>query len=302
VGDGVVFIDGDFVAPEDARMSIFDYGFTWSDCVYDVTSVWRGWFFKLDEHLDSFERSCAGFRLTCPYTRDEVKGILAECVDRAGLENAYVKVEVTRGLTPNQSRDIRLAENRFTGYAIPYVWVWGEEKCRDGANLHVCRRFERISSRAVDQRFKNYNRADLVQARLDGYEAGCDDAVLVTADGALSEGFGWNILVVKDGTVASPDWNVLEGCTREAVREICDDEGIRFELRRVEPEELLAADEVLATTTAGGVMPVVALDSHPVGDGRPGGVTRLLQQHYWGRRSEGWHGTRVADLLVQRAS
>jgi branched-chain amino acid aminotransferase len=291
-----VFIDGEYVAPEEARMSIFDYGFTWSDCVYDVTSVWRGWFFKLDEHLDRFERSCAGFRLTNPYSRDEVKGILAECVDRAGLDDAYVKVEVTRGTTPNQSRDLRLASNRFTAYAIPFVWLWGEDKCRDGVDLHLCRRFERISSRAVDQRLKNYNRADLVQGRLDAYDAGCDDAVLVGADGALSEGFGWNILLVKDGAVATPDWNVLEGCTREAVREICRDEQIPFEARRVEPEELLEADEVLATTTAGGVMPVIAIDSRPVGDGSAGRITRVLQQHYWGRRAEGWHGTRVADL------
>jgi branched-chain amino acid aminotransferase len=299
---GIVFIDGEFVPPEEARMSIFDFGFTWSDCVYDVTSVWRGWFFKLDEHLDRFERSCAGFRLTNPYSRDEVKEILAECVDRAGLDDAYVKVEVTRGLTPGQSRDLRLAENRFTAYAIPYVWVWGEEKCRDGVNLHLCTRYERISSRAVDQRFKNYNRADLVQARFDAYEAGCDDAVVVSSDGALSEGFGWNILVVKDGTVATPDWNVLEGCTRAAVQEICADEEIPFELRRVEPGELLEADEVFAATTAGGVMPVIAIDSRPVGDGTPGRITRLLQQHYWGRRAEGWHGIRVADLLAGRTS
>jgi branched-chain amino acid aminotransferase len=300
VGAGVVFIDGEFVAPEEARMSIFDYGFTWGDCVYDVTSVWRGWFFKLDEHLTRFERSCAGFRLSNPYSRDEVKAILAECVDRAGLEDAYVKVEVTRGTTPDHSRDLRLARNRFTAYAIPYVWIWGEERCRNGASLHLCRRLERISSRAVDQRFKNYNRADLVQGRLDAYDAGCDDAVMVGPDGALSEGFGWNILLVRGGTVATPSWNVLEGCTREAVAEICRDEGIPFEVRRVEPEELETADEVFATTTAGGVMPVVAIDSRPVGDGSPGPITRLLQEEYWSRRRAGWHGTRVADLLAAR--
>jgi branched-chain amino acid aminotransferase len=298
MGEGVVFIDGEFVAPEEARMSIFDYGFTWSDCVYDVTSVWRGWFFKLDDHLERFERSCEGFRLTLPYSRDEVAAILAECVDRAGLEDAYVKIEVTRGLTPNQSRDLRLAQNRFTAYAIPYVWIWGEEKCRDGASLHLCRRFERVSSKAIDQRFKNYNRADLVQGRLDAYDADCDDAVLVSPDGSLSEGFGWNILLVKDGTVATPDWNVLEGRTRDAVAEICRDEGVPYELRRVEPEELDTADEVFAATTAGGVMPVTRIDSRQVGDGKPGPITRLLQEQYWSRREAGWHGTRVADLLA----
>lgn len=302
MAEGIVFIDGEFVAPEEARMSIFDYGFTWSDCVYDVTSTWRGWFFKLDEHLDRFERSAAGFRLTNPYPREEVKAIVAECVERAGLADAYVKVELTRGTTPDNSRDLRLATNRFTAYAIPYVWIWGEDNCRDGVNLHLCRRFERISSSAVDQRLKNYNRADLVQGRLDAYEAGCDDAVLVSADGALSEGFGWNILVVKDGTVATPDWNVLEGCTRKAVQEICRDEEIRFETRRVEPEELETADEVFATTTAGGVMPIIAIDSRPVASERPGPITRLLQQQYWGRRAEGWHGVKVDDLLPSRPS
>jgi branched-chain amino acid aminotransferase len=297
VADGVVFIDGEFVAPEDAKMSIFDYGFTWSDCVYDVTSVWRGWFFKLDEHLDRFQHSCEGFRLRNPYSREEVRTILAECVDRAGLDDAYVKIEVTRGTTPGHSRDIRLANNRFTAYAIPYVWIWGEEKCRHGARLHLCRRFERISSRAVDQRCKNYNRADLVQGRLDAYDAGCDDAVLVGPDGALTEGFGWNILLVRDGAVATPDANVLEGRTRSAVAEICHEEGIPFRVRRVEPEELFSADEVFATTTAGGVMPVLAIDSHEVRNGEPGPVTRRLQVEYWARREAGWHGTAVTVLL-----
>jgi branched-subunit amino acid aminotransferase/4-amino-4-deoxychorismate lyase len=299
---GVVFIDGQFVAPEEARMSIFDYGFTWGDCVYDVTSVWKGWFFKLDEHLERFERSCAGFRLTCPFSQAELEGILAECVERGGLEDAYVKVEMTRGTTPDNSRDLRLAQNRFVAYALPYVWIWGEEKCRDGASVHLCRRFERISSRAVDQRLKNYNRADLAQARLDAYDAGCDDAVLVAPDGSLSEGFGWNILLVRNGVVATPDWNVLEGVTRHAVEEICTEEGIPFQLRRVEPEELFEADEVFATTTAGGVMPVTAIDGNPVGDGVAGSVTRDLQRLYWSRRGQGWHGTRVSDLLAARAS
>ena len=86
--------------------------------------------------------------------------------------------------------------------------------------------------------------------------------MLVSPDGALSEGFGWNILLVKDGKVATPDWNVLEGRTRDAVEEICRDEGVPYELRRVEPEELDTADEVFAATTAGGVMPVIRIDSN----------------------------------------
>ena len=61
MSEGCVFIGGEYVAPEDAKMSIFDAGFVWSDTVYDVTSTWAGWFFMLDEHLERFQRSCAGF-------------------------------------------------------------------------------------------------------------------------------------------------------------------------------------------------------------------------------------------------
>jgi branched-chain amino acid aminotransferase len=299
---GVVYLDGAYVSPDEARMSIFDWGYVYSDVVYDVTSVWNGWFFELEEHLDRFERSCAGFRLDPGRTRDEIRTILAECVSRAELDNAYVKLECSRGLAPIGSRDLRAAENRFTAYAVPYAWIWGEERCRNGSNVHVSRKYERVSSKAIDARFKNYARGDLVQARLDAYEAGCDDAVLIGPDGELTEGFGWNILLVKDGRVVSPDWNVLEGVTRRAVAEICGDEEIPFELRRVDPAELLDADEVLATTTAGGVMPIVALDGIPVGDGAPGPITRLLQQWYWARRAEGWNGTRVADVLAAARS
>ena len=68
MSQGCVFIDGDYVAPGDARMSIFDAGFVWGDSVYDVTSTWAGWFFMLDEHLERFARSCAGFRLENPHS------------------------------------------------------------------------------------------------------------------------------------------------------------------------------------------------------------------------------------------
>ena len=294
---GCVFIDGDYVAPEDARMSIFDMGFVWGDSVYDVTSTLNGWFFMLDEHLARFARSCAGFRLENPYSADDMRRILAECVSRTGLDNCYVKIQLTRGLVQSETRDPRLGAPAFVGYATPYAWIWGEDKCRNGAALHLSG-VERVSSRAIDSRYKNYNRADFVQARFEAYDHGCDDALLVGADGTLTEGPGYNIFVVKDGAVATPDANVLEGITRRAVAELCDEEGIPFSYRRVAPEELGAADELFASTTAGGVMPVVRLGDRPIGNGHAGLLTGRIQSRYWQKRAEGWHGTRVDDLLA----
>ena len=210
-------------------MSIFDAGFVWGDTVYDVTSTWAGWFFMLDEHLERFARSCAGFRLENPYSADDMRRILAECVARTGHDNCYVKIQLTRGVINSETRDPRLGAPEFVAYATPYAWIWGEEKCRNGVALYLSG-VERVSSKAIDARYKNYNRADFVQARFEAYDHGCDDALLVGGDGALTEGPGYNIFVVRDGAVATPDANVLEGITRRAVAELCDEEGIPFSL------------------------------------------------------------------------
>ncbi len=297
MSEGIVFIDGDYMAPEEARMSIFDAGFVWGDSVYDVTSTWKGRFFMLDEHLERFRRSCEGFRLENPYSFEEMRRISAECVERAGLADSYVKMQITRGAPAPGQRDPRGAKSSVMVYAVPYVWIWGEEKCRNGADLHLSG-VERVSSRAIDQRFKNYNRADLVQARIDAFERGCDDAILAGPDGCLTEGPGYNLFVVREGRVASPDANVLEGVTRRAVRDICEREGIPFELRQVRPEELAEASELFASSTAGGVMPVTAIDGRPVGNGHAGIVTSRIQSIYWSRREAGWRGVRPRDILA----
>ncbi len=297
MSDGCVFLNGEYVAPDEAKMSIFDVGFVWGDCVYDVTSTWKGLFFRLDDHLARFERSIAGFNLPMPYSVAEMRRICAECVDRAGLEDAYVKVQMTRGVIPNHTRDPRSGAGFFVAYALPYVWLWGEEKCRNGVDLFVAE-VERVSSKAIDQRYKNYNRADLVQARFEAYDQGCDDAILCGPDGSLTEGPGYNIFVVKRGKVATPDHNILEGITRRSVAEICGLEGIAYEERSVHPDELKDAEEVFAATTAGGVMPVTRINGEPVGNAHAGIVTSRIQDRYWREREAGWHGVSVADVLA----
>ncbi|MCY4087701.1 MAG: aminotransferase class IV [Actinomycetia bacterium] len=296
-----VFIEGRYISPKEAQVSVFDAGFIYSDVVYDVTSVWKGWFFKLDEHLDRFEVSCKGFRLSNPYDQDAMKRILARCVKAGNWDDAYIKVECTRGVIPNRSRDLREAENTFMGYALPYIWIWGEETCRNGANLHVAQTVRRVPDTSIDARYKNYNRGDFTKGKFEAYDHGCDDVIMIGTSGEVTEGSGYNVLVVKDGTVATADSNVLEGVTRQAVLELCSDLGIPYELRRVEEHELADADEVIATTTAGGVMPVIALSGKPVGDGKPGSLTVKLQEEYWDRRARGWHGTKVDDLLAGSA-
>jgi branched-chain amino acid aminotransferase len=297
MSEGIVFIDGDYVAPEEAKLSVFDTGLIHSDIVYDTVSVWAKSFFKLEEHLDRFERSCAGFRLANPFGRDEVRRILAECVVRSGLDNAMVRMHVCRGAYPEGVRDPRACQNRFFAHAVPYLWIWGKEKCRNGANLHISS-IERISAKAVDSRFKNFHWGDFVQSQFEAYEAACDDPVLCGPDGSLTEGPGYNIFVAKDGRVATPERNCLEGITRQTAIELCEMEGVPLEVRDVAPQELEGADEAFATSTAGGIIPVTAVDGTPLGNGAPGIVTSQLVKAYWTKRAEGWCATTPAEILA----
>jgi len=298
MAEGVLFKDNEFMSTAGATISLFDTGFLHSDAVHDVVSTWKGYFFKLDEHLERFKRSCEGFMLTNPHSQDETATILAECVHRANIEDAYVEVIVTRGEYPDGSRDLRLAENQFFAYAVPYVWIWGEEANRKGVNLHMSS-VERISERAVDPRCKNFHWGDLLHAKREAYAAGCDDAALCGPDGFLAEGPGFNIFIVKDGQVVTPDSNCLEGVSREAAIELCEMETIPVECRKVRSAELGAADEAFATSTAGGIIPIVQIDGVPLGNGAPGLTTSRLAELYWSRREAGWCGRRVGNLIAR---
>ena len=111
---GVAFVDGQFIPIDKARIPLLDWGFLHSDATYDVVHVWKGSFFRLADHLDRFERSAARMRLTVPYAREQIQGILANCVRLSGLRDAYVEVICTRGVPLPGSRDPRQCRNSFS--------------------------------------------------------------------------------------------------------------------------------------------------------------------------------------------
>jgi branched-subunit amino acid aminotransferase/4-amino-4-deoxychorismate lyase len=297
MGDGCVHIDGHYVAPKEARISIFDPGFTRGDAVYDTVSVWNGLFFRLDDHVARFFRSCARARLTCAYPKDEVKRILAQCVHRASLENAYVQTIVTRGNFPTLTRrDPRLCENKFIGLAIPYLWIIPPEAQTEGVNLVISDN-RRTPVEAIDPRVKNFNWMDLQWGLFEALDRGGDTAVLCTPSGCLSEGPGFNLFVVRSGRLFTPRWNVLEGITRRTVFELAAELAVPASEEDLLPEALRGADEAFLSSTAGGIMPVSRVDGLPLGSGRPGPVSTAIRSLYWEKREAGWLGTPVLDLL-----
>jgi branched-chain amino acid aminotransferase len=279
--EGLAFISGEVVPIEDARIPIMDTGFVRSDATYDAVAVWGGAFFRLNDHLDRFQESCRKLRLSPPYDCNGVSEILHHLVSRSGWREAFVQVVCTRGVAKGGVRDPRKYENQLYAFVTPYVRLLPWEERDSGMDAVIARTVERISSRAVDPTAKNFHWADLTRGLYEAYDRGARYPILLSAEGYITEGAGYNVFAVVDGRLYTPDSGVLEGITRRSILELATRNGIPTDVRQV-PEELFRrGQEMFATTTAGGVLPITSLDGAAVGDGRAGPVTRRLRDLYW---------------------
>ena len=278
--DGAAFVDGRFVPIAEARVPILDWGFLRSDATYDVAHVWRGSFFRLEDHLDRFERSMEHLRMSLPYDRGEIRDILVQCVRLSGLRDAYAEIICTRGVPKPGSRDPRDCENRFYAFVVPFIWIADPEKQERGLHAVIGSK-QRIAPESVDPTVKNYHWLDLEVGLLEAYERGGETVILTDADDNVVEGPGFNVFAVHDGANSTPDRGVLEGITRKTVIELAKEHGIPIETRPVPARSLRRADEVFLSSTAGGIMPVTTVDGEVIGNGKPGPVTLRLRDAYW---------------------
>ena len=282
---GTAYIDGRFCPISEAKISVLDWGLLRSDATYDVVHVWRRRFFRLDAHLDRFLASAAKLRLTLPFGRAELAGILKQCVRRAELDDAYVEMICTRGFSPDFSRDPRRAVNRFIAFAIPFGWIADAEQRRRGLHLAIAE-VRRIPPQSVDPTVKNYHWLDLVAGLYEAYDRGAENVLLSDLDGKVTEGAGFNVFAVSAGRVTTPGAGVLEGITRRSVLELCAELGIAAGTGALSAAALKGADEVFITSTAGGIMPVARIDAAPVGNGNPGPLTGKLIELYWAKHED----------------
>ena len=294
---GAAFCNDSLVPLVEASVPLVDCGFMHADAVYDVVSVSRGQFFRLEDHQDRFARSCRAIQLESPMGRGREAEILNELVDRAGLRDAYVWWAVTRGLPPlgrGEMIDPAAFTPRFYAFASPFVWVADDEQRVRGLDLVLSRERVRISPRAVDPTAKNFHWLDMQMALFEAGARGGEWALLCDDTGHLAEATGANVFVVVDGECRTPDAGCLEGITGRSVVELCAELGFGAKYTRIHADELVSVEEIFLSTTAGSIMPVRRLDGQPVG-GRdaPGPVATALHNRYWERRFEGWHGSPV---------
>ena len=289
-------MNGKFIQLSEARIPVLDWGFLRSDATYDVVHVWKGRFFRLDKHIDRFFQSTEKLRMSCTVSRMDLKKILAGCVERSGLDNAYVEMIQTRGMSPNFERDPRKSEPRFIAFAVPFGWILKPEEFGKGLDVLVSNR-RRISPNSVDSSIKNYHWLDLVSGMFEAYDNGHDTVILTDEENNITEGPGFNIFCVDETGLNSPNKGVLEGITRQTVLDLAKELNVPFQLRPISLETLKSSNEVFATSTAGGIMPITKINGLPIGRGTPGEITRKLHKTYWDKHSDPAWSISKDDLL-----
>ncbi|KIX08906.1 uncharacterized protein Z518_03563 [Rhinocladiella mackenziei CBS 650.93] len=279
---GIAWIEGELVPLAEARIPLLDQGFMHSDLTYDVPSVWDGRFFRLDDHMDRLEASCAKMRLMLPMPREQVKDILVDMVAKSEIRDAFVELIVTRGLkgvrghTPGE-----VFKNNLYMFVQPYVWVMGPDVQRVGGAAVVTRTVRRIPPGAIDPTVKNLQWGDLTRALFEAADRGATYPFLTDGDTSSTEGSGFNIVLVKDGVLYTPERGVLHGVTRRCVIEVARSLGFEVRIEVVPVQLAYQADEVFMCTTAGGIMPITQLDGQPIQDGKLGPITKKIWDGYW---------------------
>lgn len=281
LAQGVAWIDGEYQPINEARIPILDQGFLHSDLTYDVPSVWDGRFFRLDDHLDRFERSLAKLRLRSPLSRQQIHDTLVDMTAKSGIRDAYVCMIVTRGLKFIRQYSPEEIQNNVYLMVQPFVWVMPEAIQKTGGQAVITRTVRRVPPGAIDPTVKNLQWGDFVRGLLEARDRGAMYPILSDGDGLLTEGSGFNIAIIKDGVLRTPARGVLEGVTRKTVLEVAAAKGIPAHVEDVPVSAAYECDELLFVTTAGGVMPITMLDGQPIGNGEVGPISKDLWKGYW---------------------
>ena len=288
------YVSGEITTMPEARISPFDRGFIFGDGVYEGISIYgrpghAPQPYRFDQHMARLERSLAETRIPNPHTRAEWRQIALDLIAAyAGQTSArgqhdaqalpqdwFYYFQVTRGVALRDHPMIEGLTPTVLATCLPMKPPTPEQR----ANGVACVTADDF--RWKKAHIKSISLLGAVFARQISFEQGALETVMFR-DGFLSEAAASNVWVVKNGVVMGPpkDNLVLEGIRYGAIAELCAQEGIGFELRRIARAEVLAADELLLSSATKEVLPITTLDGQPVGHGQPGPVYQKLYAAY----------------------
>jgi D-alanine transaminase len=270
-----VFLNGEFLPLDEARVPVLDRGFIFGDGIYEVVPSYGGRLFRWPQHLARLKRSLAAIRIRNPRDDTGWTDLVQALIARHPWPDQFVYLQVTRGVARR--------DHAFPAGVEPTVFAMASEL----VPVPAAQREAGVAAITLpDERWlhcdiKSVSLLGNVLARQAAVDAGAVECVMFR-DGFLTEGSASNIWVVRNGTVlgAPRDNRILEGIRVGLIDELCARGGLAAETRPVLREEVLAADELLISSATKEILPVTRLDGRPVGDGRPGPVYRALYEAY----------------------
>lgn len=271
----IVYLNGEFMPLETARVPVLDRGFIFGDGVYEVIPIYSRHPFRLPEHLKRLQHSLDGIRLANPMSEAGWTGLIRDIVARNADEDQSVYLQVTRGVARR--------DHAFPKDATPTVFMMSSPLVTPPAD-QVNNGVPAITG--TDYRWlkcdvKSISLLGNCLLRQSAVDADAAEVVLFR-DGYLTEASASNVFVVKTGRLIAPPKNhlVLPGITYDVVLELAAANGIPLEVREVPEQEVKTADELWLTSSTKEVLAIVSLDGRPVGTGRPGAVFRKIHQLY----------------------
>ncbi|HIE50286.1 MAG TPA: branched-chain-amino-acid transaminase [Armatimonadetes bacterium] len=276
----VVYLDGEWVAKEEAKISVFDHGLLYGDGAFEGIRAYNGRVFRLREHIDRLYASAQTILLDIPLSKEEMMEATLETLRRNNLSDAYIRLVVTRG-PGDLGLDPRKCLRPTVFIITESIELYPPEYYAKGLEIITVATRRNLPT-ALDPSIKSLNYLNNILAKIEVIQAGVLEGLMLNAQGYVAEATGDNIFLVHRGELITPPISagILPGITRAAVMELAQEEGISVREELFTQHFVYNAEECFLTGTAAEVIPVVKVDGRTIGSGRPGPITRRLMRAF----------------------
>ncbi len=271
-----IYLNGQFVSKNEAKVSVFDHGFLYGDGIFEGIRCYEGIVFRLDEHLKRLYESALSIMLEIPLSYEEMKEAVLETVRKNQLQDAYIRLIVSRGVG-DLGLDPRSCPQPQVIIIAGQIKLYPQELYDNGMEVVTIPTRRNVPD-ALNPKIKSLNYLNNILAKIEATRAGVMEALMLNTEGFVCECTGDNIFIVKNGRVITPPTylGALDGITRRVIMDICRDQEIECAEEPFTRHDVFVADECFLTGTAAEVIPVTKLDGRQIGTGMPGPVTKKL--------------------------
>lgn len=272
-----VYLNDKIVDADQACISPADNGFLYGMGIFETMRAKDGKVFAMDEHIDRLLNSTAKLDVAHNYDKQYITGAIKQVLVANELEDARIRLTLTSGPTPKSTDEDLLPTLLVT--AVPFT-PYPQEYYDKGVTVTLSDTRQNISDPTCGHKTTNFF-ARLIALNA-AHKKHAVESLWFTTEGVLAEGCVSNVFIVKDSVLCTPraDTPILPGIARKHVLEIAESEGIKTEEKDLDIKDLLSADEVFVTNVIMSVMPVIAIEAHDVGEGKPGKITTQLISKY----------------------